>query len=119
MSILSNRLKKSFKSYMRRKNRVNSVLKSHDHENRIVINRSNKFISAQLIDKSGNVLMICDDKKMKWKTKTERAFAAWESFGKDVVAKKVDSVVFDRNGYLYHGRVKAFVEWLRKSWLSI
>jgi large subunit ribosomal protein L18 len=29
-------------------------------------------------------------------------------------AKNIEKVTFDRNGYLYHGRVKAFAEWLRK-----
>jgi large subunit ribosomal protein L18 len=33
--------------------------------------------------------------------------------------KKLEHIAFDRNGYLYHGRVKAFAEWVRKAWVKL
>jgi large subunit ribosomal protein L18 len=114
MSHLTNKLKEKLRKYLRRKIKVNSKIKSQKHENRLIVNKSNLYVSAQLINADGKILAIISDKKAKGKSKTERALAAGEAMAKLIKAQKIDSIVFDRNGYLYHGRVKAFADGIRK-----
>jgi large subunit ribosomal protein L18 len=59
------------------------------------------------------------DKKAKGASKSERAFAAWEEFAKTIKTKKIETVIFDRNGHLYHGRIKAFAEGIRKGGINL
>lgn len=47
-------------------------------------------------------------------TKSERAANAGELFAATLKEKGVEKITFDRNGYLYHGRIKAFADGLRK-----
>lgn len=115
MSHLANKLKNKIRKYLKRKTRVNTKIKSNHPEHRLILNKSNLYISAQLIDNNGNVIVSISDKKSTWKTKTEKAFAAWEEMWKLILSKKIEQVTFDRNGYLYHGRIKAFVEWVRNA----
>lgn len=114
MSHLTNKLKEKLRKYLRRKVRVNSKIKSQKPENRLIVNKSNLYVSAQLINADGKVLAIISDKKAKGKSKSERAFAAWEDMAKLIISAKIDSVVFDRNGHLYHGRVKSFADGIKK-----
>ncbi len=119
MSHLANKLKNNVRKYLKRKTRVNTKIKNHKPENRLIINKSNLYISAQLIDLNGNVLLSISDKNIKWKTKVDRAFLAWENLGKKLLSKKIEKITFDRNWYLYHGRVKAFADWIRKVWVKL
>ena len=114
MSHLGNKLKAKLEKYDMRKNRVNNKIKASNPDNRIVVTRSNMYIKAEIVDKNGNILACVSDKWLNWKTKSERAFAAWEALAKIISEKKLTKVVFDRNGYLYHGRVKALAEGIRK-----
>lgn len=119
MSHLANKSKDKVKKYLKRKLRVNTKIKSHKPEYRLILNKSNLYLSAQLIDANGNVLASISDKWFKWNTKTERAFAAWEEFWKQILSKKIEKLTIDRNWNLYHGRIKAFSEWVRNAWLKI
>ncbi|AHB40861.1 hypothetical protein P148_SR1C00001G0046 [candidate division SR1 bacterium RAAC1_SR1_1] len=101
-------------SFFRRKNKVNAIIKSQHPDFRIVVNRSNRYIKAQLLDKTGNVIGFACDKGLKGETKSQTAHAAGLLLAKTIKDKKIEKVVFDRNGYLYHGRVKSFVEGLRE-----
>lgn len=119
MSHLTHKLKNNLRKYLKRKTRVNTKVKSHHPEHRLIVNKSNLYMSAQIIDIDGNVLASISDKNAKGQTKTEKAFAAWEDFGKIIISKKLDKVAFDRNWYLYHGRVKSFADWVRKAGVSL
>ncbi len=119
MSHLANKLKNNIRKYLKRKIRVNTKIKSHKPDYRLILNKSNLYISAQLIDNVGNVVVSINDKKSKWKTKVERAFSAWEDMWKLILSKKIEHLAFDRNGYLYHGRIKAFAEWVRSVWIKL
>jgi large subunit ribosomal protein L18 len=110
MSHLTNKLKEKVRKYTRRKNKVNKKIKAQKPENRLIINRSNLYIKGQVVDANGKVLALASDKGAKGKTKSERAFAAGEELAKTIKAKKISKIVFDRNGFLYHGRVKSFAE---------
>ena len=114
MSHLSNKLKEKLRKYLRRKTRVNNIIKSQKPKYRLVVNKSNLYVKGQLIDENGKVITVITDKWAKWKSKSERAFAAWEDLAKTIKAKKITKITFDRNGYLYHGRVKSFADGIRK-----
>lgn len=115
MTYLKNRSVEKQNKFQRRKARVNAKIKAQSPDFRLVVNRSNLYISAQVIDLDGKVVLATSDKGVEGKTKVERAEAAGKAFGVALKEKKVNEIVFDRNGYRYHGRVKAFAEGLRQS----
>ena len=91
---------------------------------RLVVYRSLGNIYAQLIDDekgatvlSANTLQDDVKKLVKGKTKKEAAFIVGEHLGKLAVAKKIKNCVFDRNGYIYHGRVQQLADGARKGGL--
>ena len=89
---------------------------------RLSVFRSNRSIYAQIIDDTkGETLVSFSskklDSKMVKKTKIEIAELVGEDLAKLAKAKKIVSVVFDRAGYKYHGRVKALAEGARKGGL--
>ena len=90
---------------------------------RLAVFRSNKQIYAQLIDDTiGKTLAASssNDKKLdKFKgTKIEQATAVGKSIAENAKSVGIESVVFDRGGFLYHGRVKALAESARESGLK-
>ena len=114
MSYLKNKLQDKIRKYLRRKNKVNSKIKSLNPDYRLLVERSNLYVKAQVLDANGNVVAVCTDKVATGTTKTERAASAGEAFAAVLKEKNVSSLTFDRNGFLYHGRIKAFADGLRK-----
>src|SRR5260370_33995392 len=92
---------------------------------RLAVFRSNKHIYAQIIDASqGTTLTAASSRDVDAKKdlKTGGNVAAAKAVGKLVAerakAKGIDAVLFDRGGYLYHGRVKALAEAAREAGLK-
>lgn len=87
---------------------------------RLVVSRSLKHIRAQVVnDADHQVLASASDIGMKTKgTKTERAKSVGAALAKAAVAKNITTVVFDRTGRKYHGRVKAVADAARAGGLS-
>lgn len=90
---------------------------------RLSLSRSNRYLFAQITDpESGKTILGLSDKNFfkeeKGKSKSSRAEIFGLEFAKLAVEKKVNKVVFDRGGRLYHGRVKAFAEGARKGGLQ-
>lgn len=87
---------------------------------RLSVFRSNREISAQVInDMKGETLVSVTTMGKKIQgSKTEKAFLAGKQIGKNIIDIGIKEVVFDRNGYLYHGRVKTFAEAARYSGLK-
>lgn len=88
---------------------------------RFSVFRSNKYIYLQLInDAERKTLASFNDLKIdkKGKTKMEIAKEAGIEIAKKAMEKKIKKVVFDRNGYKYHGRVRAVAEGARKGGLK-
>lgn len=88
---------------------------------RLIVHRSLKNISAQVIDDTvGKVLfsLSTKDKAIKQKFSSAGNLKSSELFGElfaqTAKEKGVSKVIFDRAGYLYHGRIKSFAESLRK-----
>ncbi len=88
---------------------------------RLVVFRSNKHIEAQVIDDTkGNTLVSVSTVSLKL-TNGGNALAAktvGEEVAKQCKAKKISKVVFDRGGYLYHGRVAALADAAREGGLK-
>ncbi|MFC1576177.1 50S ribosomal protein L18 [Candidatus Omnitrophota bacterium] len=92
---------------------------------RLCVSRSSKNISAQLInDYEGKTLFSLSTstaevkKNVPYGGNVKAAELLGEEFGRKAKEKGFIKVVFDRSGYLYHGRVKAFADGARKSGLA-
>lgn len=89
---------------------------------RLTVFRSNKQIYAQIIDDlNGVTLASSGSVKMKEGqsvNKTEQAALVGKSIAEAAKSKGIENVVFDRSGYLYHGRVKSLAEAARESGLK-
>ena len=86
---------------------------------RMTVFRSNKQIYVQLIDDlAGKTLVATSSKGIENGTKTEIAAAVGEKIAKKALEAGITEVVFDRNGYLFHGRVKSLADAARKGGLK-
>ena len=90
---------------------------------RLAVFRSNKQIYAQLIDDvAGNTLAAASsaDKSLEGKkaTKIEQASVVGKLIAANAKTAGIDTVVFDRGGFLYHGRVKALADSAREEGLK-
>lgn len=90
---------------------------------RLSVFRSNTSIYAQLIDdKAGKTLVAAgsDDKAIKGNkvTKVEQARLVGKLIAEKATTAGISSVVFDRNGYLYHGRIKSLADGAREAGLK-
>jgi len=88
---------------------------------RLNVYRSNKNIYAQVIDDVAGVTLVSAstlDSEVSGNTKTEQASSVGAVVAKRAVEKGITEVVFDRGGYLYHGRVKALAEAARENGLD-
>ncbi|OHX67738.1 50S ribosomal protein L18 [Flammeovirga pacifica] len=89
---------------------------------RLSVYKSNTAIYAQLIDdQTGRTLVASDSREMNAGSKASNVTLATE-VGKKVAEKAtaagISTVIFDRNGYLYHGKVKALAEGAREGGLK-
>jgi large subunit ribosomal protein L18 len=88
---------------------------------RLVVHRSNKGIEAQVVDdRAGRTLASASwqDASIKKADRTERPAKVGALVAERAKAAGVETVVFDRGGYLYHGRVKALAEAAREGGLK-
>ncbi len=112
---ITKRIKEATRKFLARKRRVNNKIKSNFPGYRIVVDKSNMFIKAQVIGLDGRVVCSISDKNLKGANKTDRAMKAGEALAALMKKQGIEKAAFDRNGNLYHGRVKALAEWIR-SW---
>lgn len=101
----------------RRQHRVRAKLLAGTTLPRLTVLRSNQHIGAQIIKKDGHVVAAITSKTLKdFKgTKLAQATEIGTLLGKIAKEKKIDSVIFDRGSYRFHGRVKALAEAVRES----
>jgi len=116
---------KKLQARIKRHKRIRIRLHGDSQRPRLVLNRSLNNISAQLIDDIQNKVIFSlatYDKVVKTKIPSagniKSAVAFGELFANEAKQKGINTIVFDRAGYLYHGRVKAFAEALRKGGLQ-
>lgn len=117
MAKTAEQLKSRSKTRLRRSMRVRRVLKTNSERPRLSVFRSNKGIYAQIIDDlKGNTLVSASvrDLKETGLSKSEAAGKVGELLAARAREKNIDKIVFDRGNYLYHGRVKALADGVRK-----
>jgi large subunit ribosomal protein L18 len=86
---------------------------------RLIVFRSNKQIYGQVIDDvAGKTLACASSLGLEKMPKKEQAEKVGELVAANAISAGITSVVFDRNGYLYHGRVKELAEGARKGGLK-
>ena len=109
---------------LKRKNRIRSKLSGTAERPRLCVFRSAKHVYAQVIDDSaGHTLasaLTLDSEALKkndYENKVAKAVFVGKLVAERAKAKGVESVVFDRGGYLYHGRVKAVSDGAREGGL--
>ncbi len=103
--------------------RVRKIVKGTAERPRLSVFRSNKEIYAQLIDDDKGVTLAATssrDKEVASQkgTKTEKAAMVGEKIAKLALEKGIETVTFDRSGFLYHGRVKSLADGARKGGLK-
>ena len=106
------------------KYRIRKRLSGSGERPRMTVYRSNKQIYVQLVDDvSGQTLVSASSKEKEIATqkvnKLDQAKLVGKRLAEKAKEKGIESVVFDRNGYLYHGRVKNLADSARKSGLKI
>ena len=115
------------RSEERRRNRSKRTSRLHPTRPRLVIYRSLKHLEAQIVDDFKGLTLVSASSKdknlqteiKKVKNKTEMSEVVGKAIAKKAISEKIESVVLDRNGSPYHGRVKAFAEAARNNGLKL
>jgi large subunit ribosomal protein L18 len=114
--------RKEFRRF-RIKKRIRKVIHGTPDRPRMTVFRSNKEIYVQLVDDLANKTLIAASSQGaeitgQKITKTERAKLVGKLIAEKAKEAGINAVVFDRNGYLYHGRVKSLAESARENGLK-
>jgi large subunit ribosomal protein L18 len=105
---------------LRRHRRVRGKIQGTAERPRLAVYRSNRGVFAQLVDDAAGKTIV----SASWTTvahkgdKTEQAKAVGKALAAAAKKAGIETVVFDRAGYLYHGRVKALAEGAREGGLA-
>ena len=122
MSVINKR-----KKWINKKKRISFKIRKKSQHPRLVVFRSNKNIFLQLVDNISNNT-ICSsssiDKNLaknisKAKNKIDMSKIVAEDLASKLKSSAVETIVFDRNGYRYHGRVKTIADTLRQNGISL
>ena len=108
---------------MKRHLRIRKNISGTPERPRLNVFRSNKYIYAQVIDDANQTTLVCASSRDKELNITnggniEAAKLVGELVAKRSLDKGIKSVVFDRGGYIYHGRVKALADAARENGLE-
>lgn len=122
MGILNN----NYRRKNRRRNRSKSTSMFHEKYPRLVVYRSNRHFEGQIINDFESKTIISASSKdsslkkaiASSKSKTEVSIIIGQTIAKKAIDSKIKKVVFDRNGYPFHGRVKAFADAAREEGLE-
>ena len=114
------------KAWLKKRVRTKLSLGTLGQYPRLVIFKSNKHIYGQLIDDNTQKTLLSsstNDKDLakdltSTSTKVEQSKVVGYSLAKKIKSKKIDKIVYDRNGYRYHGRVKALAEAIREKGIN-
>ena len=122
MGILNN----NYRRKNRRRNRSKSSSMFHEKYPRLVVYRSNRHFEGQIINDFESKTLVSASSKdsslkkaiTSSKSKTEVSLVIGKAIAKKAIDSKIKKVVFDRNGYPFHGRVKAFADAAREEGLE-
>jgi large subunit ribosomal protein L18 len=106
-----------------RKKRIRKKIRGTDDKPRLSVFRSASHIYAQIVndDQKKTLLAVsslCSDIKQEKGTKTDIAKKVGSLVAKKCLEKDIKKVVFDRNGFVYHGRIKALADAAREAGLE-
>ena len=105
---------------LRRKRRVRGNISGTTELPRLSIFKSNKYFYAQAInDVDGTTVASVDSRVLKLSVNKENVVKVAATLAETLKAKKIESVVYDRNGYLYHGVVASFADALRDNGIKL
>ena len=114
------------KKYLKKKLRTKKSLGTLGKYPRLVIFKSNKHVYGQLLDDNKNITLFSSSsmdndlrKKVKSKSKVGKSTEVGYMLADKIKNNKIEKVVFDRNGYQFHGRVKALVDAIKEKGISI
>ncbi|MFH1621708.1 MAG: 50S ribosomal protein L18 [Candidatus Omnitrophota bacterium] len=118
-------MKKNIPQRVRRHLRIRKKISGTKDKPRLSIYRSLKNLFVQLVNDETNSIVLSfstQDKEFKEKTKyggnVKAATLIGEIVAQKAKEKNIENIVFDRGGYLYHGRIKSLAEALRKGGLK-
>ena len=122
MGILNN----NYRRKNRRRNRSKSTSMFHEKYPRLVVYRSNRHFEGQIINDFESKTLVSASSKdsslkkaiASSKSKTEVSIIIGQTIAKKAIDSRIKKVVFDRNGYPFHGRVKAFADAAREEGLE-
>ncbi len=108
--------KRKNKVAAQRKKRVRAKIHGTAELPRLTVFRSNRHFYAQAInDDTGSTIAYADGRKLGLKATREDVKKVAADMAQKLKAANIESIVFDRNGYLYHGVVASFADALRES----
>lgn len=111
-------------SRLLRKPRIRKKISGTESRPRLVVYRSNQHIYAQLIDDVNGVTLASTSTQVlnkdggNLKSNRESATQVGKAIAAIALEQKIEAVVFDRNGYVYHGKVKALADGAREAGLK-
>ena len=118
--------KKKRQARLKKKIRIRKKIFGTSERPRLVVYRSNQHISAQIVNDSDNIVLVSASsfskdlrESLKGKSKSEMSVGVGKELAKKALDKNIKKVVFDRNGYIYHGRVKALADASREFGLKL
>ncbi len=121
--------KSKYQIWQKKRQRIKYRIRQKNISNhpRLVVYRSNANIYAQLVDDEKNITVLSAssiDKNLKKSidmaaNKIEKSKIVGKSLAEKIKNAKIEKIIFDRNGYKYHGRVKALTEAIRSAEITI
>ena len=110
--------RKSMNGRFMRHMTLRKYLSGTKNKPRLAVFRSSTHIYAQIIDDSKNVTLLSESDTKVTGTKKEKAYSVGKKLAEKAAKKKISQVVFDRGGFLYHGRVSELAKGAREGGLK-
>ena len=115
------------KNWLKKRVRTKKSLGDLGKFPRLIVFRSNKHIYGQLVDDNNNTTILSSsskDKKLisamkKNKNKIEQSKVVGSDLAEKIKINKIDKIIYDRNGYRFHGRVKVIADIIKENGIKI
>ena len=111
-------MKNSLEKRQSVKFRIRRKINGSPERPRLSVYKSNKLIYCQLVDDTKGHTICAATSKGLTVNKTEQAKEVGKMIAQKAIEHNINTIVFDRNGYIYHGRVKALAEGAREDGLN-
>lgn len=107
--------------YARRKKSIRKKIEGSTERPRLTVHKSLRYISAQIIDDSTGITLVAassNEQALASGKNVDVAKTVGKALGDRAKEKNIEKIVFDRNGYPYHGKVKALADAAREAGLK-